>query len=214
MSLRDQITGFQDTVLQRVGKAARSGSTKDVVGGSRLLEEIDELLVNYDAVERRFKDLTLQMNDESIIHEGGTIDEVELSHKARGEQRRKDFLADAESRGIPMFKTKGVRYRSGSHNCIGIASASENVKYPNRWFLGLPPDKYDGFVLLCEDHGGRVHWFIANTALSQRILPRLSTDNNGQIKFHVRRDGTRFTLDVPRSKRQSLNEIRDRFDYL
>ena len=113
-----------------------------------------------------------------------------------------------------MSKTRGVRYRSRRRNCVGIASATENEKYPNRWFLGLPPDKYDGFVLLCEDHEGRVHRFIAGSELAQEVLPRLSTDNVGQIKFHVTREGSRFNLDVPGSGRKPINAIRDRFDEL
>ena len=218
MSLRDEITHLRESILQRVELAARTGSARDVVDSSRLLEATEELLGSYNSVESRLQEIKSKVNGTQAIE---TIppSPTRLGAKAKGKQRRQAFLADAESRGIAMTQLKGVCYRSSKHcRRVGIASASENDKHPNRsnrWFLGLPPDSYDGFVLLCEDRTGQVHRFIAGIDFSREVLPKLSRDKDtGQIKFHVTRDGGCFYLHVPGSERQSLNALLEKFEDL
>ena len=218
MSLRDEITHVRELILQRVELAAQTGSARDVVDSSRLLEATEELLGSYNSVESRLQEIKSKVNGTQPVK---TIPQIPpsptgLGAKAKGKQRRQAFLADAESRGIAMTQLKGVCYRSSKHcRRVGIASASENDKYPNRWFLGLPSDSYDGFVLLCEDRTGQVHRFISGIDFSREVLPKLSRDKNtGQIKFHVTRDGGLFYLHVPGSERQSLNALLERFEDL
>ena len=225
MSLRDEIIHLRESILQRVELAARTGSARDVVGNSKLLEATEELLGSYHSVESRFQEIKSKANGtqaaETALKVPSTSiamnspDRTELSAKAKGKLRRQAFLEDAESRGIAMTQRKGVCYRS-SKKCrrVGIASASETDKYPNRWLLGLPSGSYDGFVLLCEDRTGQVHRFIAGIESSREVLPRLSRDNTGQIKFHVTRDGGCFYLDIPGSERQPLNAFLERFEDL
>ena len=78
----------------------------------------------------------------------------------------------------------------------------------------MPPDSYDGFVLLCEDRTGQIHRFVAASDFSALVLPQLSRDNTGQVKFHVTREGGRFHLDVPGSDRLPLNALLERFENL
>lgn len=214
MSLRDEITHLRESILQRVERAARTGSARDVVDSSRLLEATEELLGSYNSVESRLQEIKSKVNGTQATE---TIPQIppsptRLGAKAKGKQRRQAFLADAESRGIAMTQLKGVCYHSSKHcRCVGIASASENDKYPNRWLLGLPSDSYDGFVLLCEDRTGQVHRFIAGIDFSRAVLPKLSRDNSGQIKFHVTCAGGSFYLHVPGSERQSINALLERF---
>ena len=219
MSLRDEITHLRELILQRVELAARTGSARDVVDSSRLLEATEELLGSYNSLESRLQEIKSKVNGTQAVE---TIPQIPmnpsptgLSAKAKGEQRRQAFLADAKSRGIEMTKLKGVCYRSPNHcRRVGIASASENDKHPNRWLLGLPPNSYDGFVLLCEDRTGQVHRFIAGMDFSREVLPKLSRDHTGHIKFHVTRDGGYFYLDIPGSERQPLNALLERFEDL
>ena len=219
MSLRDEITHLRESILQRVELAARTGSARDVVDSSRLLEATEELLGSYDSVENRLQELKSKVNGTQAVE---TVPQVpmhlrptELSAKAKGEQRRQAFLADAKSRGIEMTKLKGVCYRSSKHcRLVGIASASETSKHPNRWLLGLPSDSYDGFVLLCEDLTGQAHRFISGIDFSREVLPKLSRDKTGQIKFHVTRDGGCFYLHVLGGERLSLNALLERFQDL
>lgn len=217
MSLRDEITHLRESILQRVERAARTGSARDVVDSSRLLEATEELLGSYNSLESRLQEIKSKVNGTQAIETIPPIppSPTRLSAKAKGKQRRQAFLADAESRGIEMTQLKGVCYRSSKHcRRVGIASASENDKYPNRWLLGLPSDSYDGFVLLCEDRTGQVHRFIAGIDFSREVLPKLSRDNTGQIKFHVTRHGGWFYLDIPSSERQPLNALLERFEDL
>ena len=214
MSLRDEITRLRESILQSVELAARTGSARDVVDSSRLLEATEELLGSYNSLESRLQEIKSKVNGTQAVE---TIPPIPpLGAKAKGKQRRQAFLADAESRGIAMTQLRGVCYRSSKHCLrVGIASASENDKHPNRfnrWFLGLPSDSYDGFVLLCEDRTGQVHRFIAGIDFSREVLPKLSRDKDtGQIKFHVTRDGGCFYLHVPGSERQPLNALLERF---
>ncbi len=213
MSLREEITNLRDSILQRVANAARNGSARDVVQSSRLLEATEELLGSYDSVESRLQEIKSRVHgDLAVALPRPVVDQQ--SAKARGEERRQAFLADAKSHGIEITKIRGVRYRSPNHPCIGIASARETDNYHNRWFLGLPPDRYDGFVLLCENRTGQIHRFIAATSFSGEVLPRLSRDNTRQIKFHVTRSDGRFFLDVPNSERQPLTALLERFEDL
>ena len=218
MSLRDEITHLRESILQRVELAARTGSARDVVDSSRLLEATEELLGSYNSVESRLQEIKSKVNGTQAVETTPQIppSPTGLGAKAKGKQRRQVFLEDAKSRGIAMTQLKGVCYRSSKHcRRVGIASASENDKYPNRsnrWFLGLPLDSYDGFVLLCEDRTGQVHRFIAGIDFSREVLPKLSRDKDtGQIKFHVTRDGGCFCLHVPGSERQSINALLERF---
>ena len=201
MSLRDEITHLRESILQRVERAARTGSARDVVDSSRLLEATEELLGSYNSVESRLQELKSKMNGTQAVETISPIPIIKnpnptrLSAKAKGKQRRQAFLADAASRGIEMTQLKGVCYRSSKHcRRVGIASASENDKHPNRWLLGLPSNSYDGFVLLCEDRTGQVHRFIAGIDFSRAVLPKLSRDHTGHIKFHVTRNGGHFYL--------------------
>ena len=216
MSLRDEITQLRESILQRIEHAARTGSARDVFGSSRLLEATEELLGSYDSLESRLQEIKARVHGANGVSPQCPSPEKTngLSAKAEGKRRREAFLADARSRGIEMIRIKGVRYRSPNHNCVGIASASETDKYRNRWFLGLAPSSYDGFVLLCEDKTGQVHRFVADSDFSALVLPQLSRDNAGQIKFHVTRNGGRFYLDVPGSERLSMNALLERFEHL
>lgn len=218
MSLRDEIALMRETVLERVQEAARNGSTRDVVSASRLLEATEDLLGIYDSVVTRFEDIKAQLNGApNRAGTEGTSDRPAngaLSAKAKGEVRRQAFLRDAETRGISLTRIRGVRYSSPKLQRVGIASANESPDYRNRWFLGLAPDKYDGFVLLCEDLTGQVHRFIASSEVSRRVLPYLSRDSAGQLKFHVTRDKGRFYLDVPSSNQESIDGLLERFEDL
>ena len=221
MSLRDEITHLRKSILQSVELAARTGSARDVVDSSKLLEAIEELLGSYDSVESRLQEIKSKVNGTQAVETGPRIPKnpspTELGAKARGKLRRQAFLADAESRGISMDQRKGVCYSSSKHcRLVGIASASETSKHPDRWLLGLPSDSYDGFVLLCEDQTGQVHRFIAGIDFSREVLPKLSRDKTGQIKFHITRDrdGGYFYLHVLGGERQSLNALLEKFENL
>ena len=220
MALRTEIEQARNSILKEVEQAARGGSTREVVARSRMLEVAEELLASHDALEARFRAFARQVDsggDEPPPRppaSTGAEAEGERprdSAKAQGERRRQTFLADARERGIHMDRVAGVRYASPTLRCVGIATASETEKYPNRWFLGLAPADYDGFVLLCEDRSGLECRFVAPPHLAASLLPKLSRDEVGQIKFHVTRDDGHFYLDVPSHGRVAIDALREQF---
>ncbi|MEW6753976.1 MAG: hypothetical protein AB1505_23805 [Candidatus Latescibacterota bacterium] len=220
MALRAEIVEARDSIMKEVERAARGGSTREVVARSRLLEAAEELLVSHDALDARLRSLRKQIANGNYeppanvpgASGGDTLGgRVRDSAKAEGERRRQGFLADARGRGIHMDRVAGVRYASSKLRCVGIATASETVKYRNRWFLGLAPADYDGFVLLCEDRSGVEHRFVAPSSMAASLLPKLSRDEVGQIKFHVTRDNGHFYLDVPGQARIPIDELREQF---
>ena len=111
MSLRDEITHLRESILQRVELAARTGSARDVVDSSRLLEATEELLGSYNSLESRLQEIKSKVNGTQAVE---TIPQIPmnpsptgLSAKAKGKQRRQAFLADAESHGIADDPAKG-----------------------------------------------------------------------------------------------------------
>lgn len=221
MTLRTEIANTHESILKRVEQAARDGAAREVMDSSRLLAATVELLSSYDALEVRFRSIKEQADGDlsagmaSIAsRRGADAGSQGLSAKAKGEQRRQAFLADARKQGIVMERIKGVRYRSPKQQCVGIASASETEEYRNRWFLGLAPDTYDGFVLLCEDRTGVAHRFIASSEFAKRVVSRLSRDNAGQLKFHITREHGSFFLDVPGGDHVAIDGLLEQFGNL
>ena len=67
MSLRDEITHLRDSILQRVERAARTGSARDVVDSSRLLEATEELLGSYNSLESRLQEIKSKANGTQAV---------------------------------------------------------------------------------------------------------------------------------------------------
>ena len=143
---------------------------------------------------------------------------MEMSPRARGEDRRQELIADAMSRGIrmtPVTRTNKVCYLSPRGRRFGIPWASEKSDRPDRWFLGLRSGRYDGIVLLCDDLNGKVHRCILPPDFSGEVLPSLSTDQSvGQIKFEVTRSDECLYLQIPYSDPRPIDAFLENFDNL
>ncbi|MFC1526219.1 hypothetical protein ACFL6X_05335 [Candidatus Latescibacterota bacterium] len=221
MELRTEIANTRESILRRVERAARDGCAEEVMLSSRLLAAVEELLKGFDALEARFRGIQEEANGAHSIGLGPVAARDDaypgspgMSAKYKGEQRRQAFLADARGMGIAMERIRGVQYKSPKQQRVGIASASETEKYRDRWFLGLAPAAYDGFVLLCEARSGVTYRFIASTEFARDVVPRLSRDNAGQLKFHVTRKHGSFNLDVPGSGRVAIDGLLEQFENL
>ncbi|MEW6755523.1 MAG: hypothetical protein AB1505_31775 [Candidatus Latescibacterota bacterium] len=188
---------------------------------SRQLEETEKLLADYHALEARFETLQRQKETGSVeavtLHAGPAepaLGPPRLTAKAEGARRRQTFVRDAGELGVVLHWLGGTRYGAPNLPCVGIASATESEEYRDRWFLGLAPGTYDGFVLLCEDRRGVHHRFIASQELAASVLPALSRDRNGQIEFHVTREDRSFYLDIPGRPHVALDGYREQFGNL
>lgn len=219
MNLQDGLCELRSTILNRIGEAAQKGETTSVTTNSKMLEELEEIREAYESLQDRFGDLKDRFEGRVIVPpSSSTLIKPSrpngLSAKAKGKQRRQNFIERASQKGAELSQVKGVTYKSPRSNLIGIASASESKKFPGQWLLGLPPGEYDTVVLLCEDSSERLFTFIPPTSLVRECLPKLSTSLDGQIKFNVRKSNNKFYLSIPKEGRQQLDNMLDRFDNL
>lgn len=82
---------------------------------------------------------------------------------------------------------------------MAVAFANELPKKENRWFLGLPDEPTEVAVLVCKSLAGKVHDIVLPVARLRDVWRALSR-HQGEVKFNVKRLGTRFLLLVPGSE--------------
>jgi hypothetical protein len=115
--------------------------------------------------------------------------------KARGRQCRSAFVTREAERGSPLRRVSGQLFRNPAGALVGIAYAAEREKRKNTWFLGLPADKFQAVVLLCESLNGKILVFRLPQNFVHRYGRHLSVSKQfSQAKFRLdKRDG-RFEL--------------------
>jgi hypothetical protein len=215
MNLKDDLAGLSSEIHARIREATQKNETESVIANARILEELEDIRRLFSSLESRYQNLKVRFghptgNQLSLSAEEKTVRVI--SAKAQGMKRREGFLKIALQRGIELTQIKGVQYRSRDNKLVGIASAVEDKR--GRWFLGLAPADYDTFVLLCEDKNKRVITIISTVSFAKDVLPRLSTDITGQIKFNVKRFNDRFFLTIPNEREQSLDGMIDNYENL
>jgi len=131
------------------------------------------------------------------------------SSKEKGRLRRKAFISQAQSKGIYLSNVRGVIYTTSSGRVIGIATAE---KRNQRWFLGLPIQKYDFIVLICVEDGESTFPFVI-PAEAIGNLDNLS-QSKGDFKFHVSRRSDRFFLCVPQQDEIELTKFLDGYEIM
>lgn len=202
--------------MGKIENAAKVGNTSLVVSNSRIVEEIDNL-------EKRLSQLvaSLDMLEEVINKNGENLDFSQIEHlglrekisrKKRGETKRNSFLKYAQELGLNISQVKGVRYKLNNRHLIGIAYASENR--PNRWFLGLPSEKFDTIILLCEQKNGKMLNFIFSKIFFQKFKTYFSTDENEQLKYNIALRNTEYMIIIPQVGNENINMFLDNFDNL
>jgi hypothetical protein len=115
--------------------------------------------------------------------------------KARGRECRSAFVTREAERGSPLRRVSGQLFRDSSGMLVGIAYGAEREKRKNTWFLGLPADKFQAAVLLCESISGKILVFRLPQKFVERHGRHLSVSKQfKQAKFRLdKRDG-RFEL--------------------
>jgi hypothetical protein len=215
MDFQNRINQLKEQTLNNIQIAATKAETDTVITFTKLLEEIKELekniYISLESLERKIshpdqKDIGL-VPTEAYQTNGKTV-----SAKEKGRIRRNNFINMLEELGISLSKVKGVKYRTQNGSLIGIASASEDIKRNNYWFLGLPKDEYDTIVLLCESSKSEVYNFILPKAFYKQNENNFSRDsNNEQVKFNISlRDG-KFLMTIPYMEPVIINEYIDNF---
>lgn len=113
-----------------------------------------------------------------------------------GKQARQGFLDRLAASGVTL-RGRGKRYRTGKNQSVGIAAANERPVSPDKWFLGLKDEPTDVLVLLCFAPAKEPTEIVIPIASLGFPWEALSRDRNGNLKFHVRKEIDRFSLDVP-----------------
>jgi hypothetical protein len=111
----------------------------------------------------------------------------EISRVQKGEEARTEYANRLRERSIRLSRIDSrVKFRTDSGKIAGIPYASEKPRRPNRWFLGLPDQRFDFVILLCETDTGTLLDFVFTPNFVSEIWPSLSVqDSIRQVKFEV-----------------------------
>jgi hypothetical protein len=109
------------------------------------------------------------------------------SAKSRGERARSDWVnAICSKTGKSLPRLRGALFRNSRNETLGIAYSRENALRPGHWFLGLPGNKYQCAVLLCETNIGDVKAICLSKAFLAKYATAFSTSKAwNQTKFNV-----------------------------
>lgn len=115
--------------------------------------------------------------------------------KARGRECRAAFVRREAQRGQVLRRLEGQLFVDPSGVIIGIAYGAEREKRKNIWFLGLPAQKFQAAVLLCEPLGGSVVVIRLPREFIERYGRHLSVSKEfHQAKFRIDRREGRYEL--------------------
>lgn len=219
MQIKNGIEEMRVKLLKDIEKAAKSGDTVTIQLNSKKLDEIERLRVKLSDIENSF--LALKKNEINIHNRNtsATVSDyksniqkrISPSYKEQGKKRRMEFLKAAELLGIIIVHDQGVKYRIGT-KLICIPTASGNN--PDRWFMGFPPDNYSAVVLICENSRNECIRFILNGELYKKIAKYQSTNNDGQLKFNVLKNGQHYFLKLTSIEKIKIDSFIDNFELL
>ena len=219
--LEMRLAGLKAEVLADVGRAASDHDTAATIDAGDRLKSVSSL--EEELGTARGIVLGVEAALERYVRpnaSGGAValtsgDGASVSAKARGELRRKQFFERlSTSEGIQLRHVTGVLYEAPSGALVGIPTASPLDDSPNRWWLGLPGDKFNVAALLCEHEDGSIVAVVLDQDFLKEFGPSLSRDHRAQEKFVVLREGGSYFVQVPNVGRINADVYRDNFDPL
>jgi hypothetical protein len=182
--LRKQLINEIETALKQGAGANFYEVTERLRSGDALLDQVMSLW--------RGKEIS------SIPETNGTgslenIVNNDVSAKARGERARSNWINS--TLGKSVTQVKGTLFRNGRGEILGIAYGKEAEDRRDRWFLGLPENKFQSAVLLCEPIKGKINaiCFPARFIAEMKLNKKFST-SHGQAKFNVIKRGENWFL--------------------
>jgi len=198
-------------VLQRIQLFAQTGDTSGLFKANDWLRNAVSFSNRYETMLREGQQILasgqalLQPQAASVQpvgdedSKGQDDQEIEsVRGKARGRECREAFVRREKRRGKNLEEVQGQIYRNGVGVRVGIAYG-KSKKDGTKWFLGLPENKFDEAVLLCELLGGKIQPFALPREFVDKYKSHLSVSKQwNQVKFNVSRDDNRFFLSVPR----------------
>ena len=176
--VKNEIPNLVDDVPQLT---IRVELLKDIEGDESLLAQL----------ERSVREYRVRLN--AKLNGTGAVPTLVASRPANKKQR--GILArQTFARVHSLSQVRGRLYASASGSTCGIAMATEDRR-GNKWWLGLTDQTMSSVVLLCQDANKWLEFILPSTDLIS-IWSQLSR-SNGEIKFNVKRENSRYALTVP-----------------
>jgi len=150
--------------------------------GDKFLEQVQDLWSNDNSLLDTEHPGAIGKAPAEQSHE-----EDEESAKSRGERARSEWLHAISSRtGKSLPRIRGALFRNSHGETLGIAYSRENSLRPGHWFLGLPGNKYQCAVLLCETNIGKIKAICLSKTFLAKYSTAFSTSKAwNQTKFNV-----------------------------
>lgn len=202
MDTIERLKALREKARQEMEVAMKAGKMDGVIKFARVVKEADDALQGISlAVER----VSTQLESD---HEAfATADRPRParmtampdspSRKERGKAARDEYLRKLFAKGIQLKRLKGRTFQTSSGKRVGIAYAREDRHHPDTWWMGLPDERYDVLVFLCETSSGQTLDFILPPDFVSHVWDRLtlSRKQSEQREWHVVRSGPNYELE-------------------
>ena len=193
MDIISRITKMKTEKLSEIAESAKAGDTSAIVSSANYFQTLERCEQQTENILRTL---------DRLEQEGAVPVPAPTPHgrpdftnkRQKGAMRRMAFVDRLRQQGIQIRQVRGVRYHIPPDRTVGIAFASEIRRH--RWWLGLPREAYDAFVLICEDENGATTNFIFPRTFYEQYADFLS-ENNDQLKFNITVRDSLYSLQIP-----------------
>ena len=216
MDIIEQLKKLRQKASGELEAAMKAGQMEGVIKFARIIKEADDALQNSKLVVERISAQLESNSDglasvESSLPSQGLPSTADLpSRKVRGKIARETYLRGLDSNGIKLTRVRGRVFETSSGKHVGIGYASE--RQANKWWMGLPDERYDVVIFLCETSSGETLDFVLPPVFVKQVWNHL-TSSNGQKEWHVERKGLNYELE-PTKRLGQINAYRSRLDPL
>lgn len=226
MEITSKLKRLHDETLASIGRAAGRGITDEVIRLGRVAEQcrtalkkLQDLEAEVAAIEARLREApgtgTNSLEGAPSVESSASVP-GKLSPRARAKQGRSAFLGKLRSQGIQLRQLDELVFQTTSGKKVGMPYATELEDLPDRWFLGLPDERFDIVVLLCQDGSG-LHEFVFPSGFVSQIWHSLSRGKHGVkrgVKFNILRNGPNFELRLIGGVLKQINQFLGKVDVL
>ncbi len=212
MDLEKEVLNQVEEVRRHIKEALERGDDNAILSESRKLEGLKKISKQLSDIK-----IGLELIEKSKNH-SSNFKQLTSSARAIGLERshevREEFFKLLRSKGKTISHIRRTLYDIDK-KLVGIAYASERPNTPNRWFLGLPADHYNAFILLCEDEYKQLKRFIFPETFYEKYGNYFSKDSSGgQLKFNIALRSDRYTMKIPEFDDININQFIDAFNNL
>jgi len=228
MIFREGINRLRQDIFARIADDAKKGLTEEVTRLATLAESCDVALQTASRLENEIDRIREELKNVGKPYKVSVAQQTlpsspnrsekhsrKTGSRGRGREVRDAWIAKAmQNHGVRVRRLGEVTYETASGKRVGIPYASEAAHRTYPWWLGLPDEKPDYAVLLCETDSGEIADFIFPSDFVSRIWNSLSRDKNHHVKFHISRRGANWELKLKDGPSLVINQYRGKADIL